>query len=370
MLNPEVKAACTQLADGYDTITRVDGFAYSMRNTSVGFLTPDPTWLGTVRSDLALLHAAGNSWQTAKPQLWAPLLTDFTTYTSLIQSVAQVGPMLGDDVDQWKALLGSMSTALGSAATKATASQTAFATHIAALKALEQSFDANLTKAWGELDAEEHEMIALSKQIALLQNRIDELNASLSSTGISAGKSYVQSSLSIAYTLVSTAGDDIPFLSIAGQVLTLGKAAYDVFVTDKELNESIDKFEKARINLSVEAQAAAMTKAIIHMINGFDKRLAAVEHALPDLATMWSDEKARVDQLMDSLDAGAVPSKSLELKTLGQSAAEWQKLADFVLPLLGSPTQGAPVHLSLAHKPSTAIAATNPATPSARWPRP
>lgn len=189
-------------------------------------------------------------------------------------------------------------------------------------------------------------MVALASEVTALQDKVDSLQESINSAEISSGKSYVQSSVSISYTLVSTAGAEVPYLAIVGLVFTVGKLAYDLIVTDKEIAETIGKIVELRSKASQEAQAAAMSKGVIQLIDNFDKSLLVVQHQLPALATMWENEKHKVDGAIAALHSGAKPSQYLELLSMKAAAATWKQLADFAKKLTQMAEQGKPVTLT------------------------
>lgn len=343
MLSPNVNNVIDSLAQSYSTIARVDGFAFASMNTMIGKLSPDPDWLGPMRQELSLLSAAGARWQQQKPQIWTPLLTAFPNYATLFAGFADASAELGNDRDAWLSVLQTLSEALVRHKLAAKAAEQQFTLQVQNLSNVEAVFSSSLNKAWAALADEEQQMIDLASQVTALQDRLGQLEADLSGDAISSGKSFIQSSVTISYTLVSTAGASIPYLSIAGLLFTTGKLAYDLIVTDKAIGQTIDQIVALRIAMSQEAQAAAMSKAVIHLINSFDKQLLAVGHQLPALSTMWGAENDKVQEAIHALQAGAVPRQMFELISMPSAAASWQTLADFVPKLMLMPEAGTPV---------------------------
>lgn len=359
MLCPNVMTVCDELAQSYSTITKVDAFAYASMNTSIGKLSPDPDWLGPVRNELALLSNSGAEWQQKKPTIWAPLLTQFINYYALFSGFADVASQMGDDKDAWLEALGQLRASLATAENASKAAEGQFVLQINNLNNVRQVFDTSLNKAWAALADEEQEMVALAAQVTALQDRLDSLQESINSAEISSGKSYIQSSVSISYTLVSTAGAEVPYLAIVGLVYTVGKLAYDLIVTDKEIAETIGKIVELRNKASQEAQAAAMSKGIIQLIDNFDKNLLAVQRQLPALGTMWENEKVKVDGAIAAINAGAKPTHFLELLSMPAATATWKKLADFATQLTRVAEQGKPVTLTTS-KQATLKGASTP----------
>lgn len=333
MLCPNVMHVSDQLASAQATINRVDSFAYASINTSIGKLSPDPDWLEQMRNQLKMLSFAGQQWQLEKPQIWAPILTQFTRYASLFSSFADSRRELADDKAAWLEVLGELKAALSTGEELSRAAENAFKIKIGDLENVRKLMSSILNKAWSNLGAEEERMIELATLVTSLQDKVNRLQEDLNSTGISGGKDYISSSLSITYTLVSKAGLEVPYLSIVSLIFSTGKLAYDVFVADAEINAMIDKVVEARNQISHAAQAAAMTKAVIQLIDNFDKSLLAVQRQLPDMSEMWRTEKGKVAQAMDALHAGAKPSQTVALTTMPAAAETWNRLAQLVRKL-------------------------------------
>lgn len=352
MLSPNLNTTTDQLAQAYSTVRQVDAFAFASMNTLVGKLNPDPDWLPTVRQRIELLSEAGELWQQKKPQIWAPILTQFTSYSTLFSGFAQVSSTLGNDKEAWMDVLTAMSAALATGKNIAHAAQGQFTLQINNLNNIRQVLDSSIATAWSSLASEEQAMIDLAVQITSLQDQLNDLEGSLSSAEISAGKGFIQSSVTISYTLVSAAGVEVPYLAIAGLLYTVGKMAYDVIVTDKEIDQTIGKIVQLRINMSQDAQAAAMSKAIIQLIDNFDKSLLAVNSQLPPLAAMWEGEQARIQQVINSIIAGAQPRQIIELVSMPSAAATWNQLSDFCVRLSQMSTNGKPVTITTSNPPN------------------
>lgn len=354
MLCPNVMDTCDDLAQAYSTISQVDAFCYASMNTSIGMLSPDPDWLGSVRAELAVLSAAGADWQQKKPSIWTPLLSYFTTYASLFGGVADVASQLGNDKAAWLQALKQLSDALGVGVNACQAAEGQFALRVDHMSDIQKVFDTSLDKAWASLADEEQQMIDLAAQITALQDRINSFEEHISSAEISSGQSYIQSSVSISYTLVSTAGADVPYLSVAALVYTVGKLVYDLIVTDQEIGQALDKIAELRDKASQEAQAAAMSKAVIQLIDNFDKSLLAAGRQLPALSTMWTGEKQKVDDAISALNSGATPTQLFDLLSMPVASATWAKLAAFATQLLQAVEPGKPVLLTISKASKTA----------------
>jgi hypothetical protein len=350
MLAPNVNPVMDNLARSYSTITRVDAFAYAAMNSAIGKLSPDPDWLGPIRQELTLLNAAGAQWQAQKPTVWAPILTQFVDYSSLFAGFAEVSKELGNDRDAWIKLLTELSQSLALSANVSSAAERAFTLQANNLNNVETVFNASIKKAWAALASEEEQMLAMAEQIGALQERVATLEADLSAGAISAGQGLIQSTVTISYAVLVAASVSVPYLTLAGMLFTLGKGAYDLIVTDQKIHDAIDKITELRVAMSEEAQAAAMSKAIVQLITAFDLSLATAGRQLPALSEMWTAEKQKVQGAIHALEAGAVPKDMIELIAMPSAAATWNALAGFVTKLLATPAMGRPVTLSTTGK--------------------
>jgi hypothetical protein len=359
MLSPNVNNATDQLALAYSTIRQVDAFAFASMNTMVGKLSPDPDWLPTVRQRIELLSEAGEQWQLKKTDIWAPVLNQFINYATLFSGFAQVAPNIGDDKDAWMEILNAMSAALSTGKNLTRAAEGQFTLQINNLNNIRQVLDTSIATAWSSLASEEQAMIDLATQVTALQDQLSGLEGSLSSAEIGAGKNFIQSSVTISYTLVSTAGVEVPYLAIGGLLFTVGKMAYDLIVTDKEIDQTIGKIVRLRINMSENAQAAAMSKAVIQLIDNFDKSLLAVNRQLPPMAAMWDAEQTKVRQVINAINAGANPTQIVDLVAMPAASASWNTLSDFCIKLSQVTRNGQPVTVTTT-KPVTTL---NFATP-------
>lgn len=354
MLCPDVIAVSEDLAIAYAAIKRLDAFAYSCMNTSIGKLSPDPDWLEPIRNELNLLSIAAAQWQRKKPDIWSSMLTQFTNYSTLFSSTAEESRQIGNDQNAWIELLTQLSNALAVGENLSQASAGQLTLEINNLNNVQTVFSSSVDKAWAALATEEKAMIALATQVTALQDRVNRLEDDLTSGEISSGKSYVQSSVTILYTVATAAEVTVPYLTIASLVFTVGKMAYDVIVVDQEIETAINKIVDLRTNLSEEAQAAAMTKGIIQLINHFENSLAKVGRQFPNLGTMWANEKAKVDQAINAIRAGALPKNMLALASMSVAAAGWATLSDFVLKFNQIPTQGKSVNL-VTNQPTSPV---------------
>ena len=347
MLAPNVMYVKDQLAAAQQTINQVDAFAYASINTSIGKLSPDPDWLQGIRDQLKLLSGTGQQWQLEKPNIWAPLLTQFTNYSSLFSSFADSVGEIGNDREVWLEVLDQLKTALSRGENLSRAAEGAFKVKISDLDNVRKVMSSSLDHAWRQLGAEENRMIELATLVTSLQDQVNRLKDELNTTGIDGGKNYMSSTVSITYTIVSTAGVEVPILSIASLIFSTGKLFYDVIVSDAKIKETIDKVVDARNQMSSAAQAAAMTKAVIQLIDNFDKSLGRVQTKLPDMSEMWKSEKVKVMDAISALNQGAKP-QTVAQTSMRAAAATWNRLSEFVTKLSRASEQGEHIPINIS----------------------
>lgn len=345
VLSPNVHAVTQALAQAGTTVARVDSFAFAAINTIIGHLAPDPDWLGPMRTQLTLLNGAGATWQQKKPTILAPILSQFNSHYSLFAGFAAVAEELGNDRAGWIDVLKALHDSLSLSANATRAAEQEFILQVNYLNNVQQVFEASLSKAWKALADEEEQMVALAEQITLLTDQVNALQEDLTSGMISSGKGYIQSSISITYSLVSSAGTSVPYLTIAGLLFTVGKQAYDLIVTHPKIEATLNKIVELRLSMSQAAQAAAMSKAIIQLIYNFDRSLLAVGRQLPALSQMWEAESEKVAQAIRALKAGAIPRQMMEIVAFPSALASWQTLSEFVTKLTAAPQAGKAVIL-------------------------
>lgn len=345
MLSPNVIDTSDALAQALANILNVDALAYAGMNTLVGTLSPDPAWLGKIRNRITLLSDAGAQWQKNRPTLWSEVLAPFNSYYALMAGFTEATTDLGNNPTAWKAILQQLSTNLASAIISTKVAEAAFQGEINNLRNVEELLTSSLDDAWQELAEEEQTMVRLAAEIGSLQTQLNDLESNLSATELSDGKSYVKSTVTIAYSILSSTGESIPYLSIAGLLFTVGDLAYNMIVTDNKITDTINNIVSLRNQISQEAQAAAMTKAIIQMINNFDKQLLAVESQLPDFSAMWKNEQAKVDMLIDAIDAGATPGAMTSIVAMPVATASWKQLSELVTKMAEATEQGTGVKI-------------------------
>lgn len=350
MLSPDVVTAGNNIATAYSEILSVDRFAFAGSNILVGKLSPDPDWLGPVRLRVGMLSGVSQQWQKDRPDIWSEVLMPFVDYYTLFKGFTDASSGFGNDKDLWLEAMGQLRRGVESGITRTKNAGNSFTTHINNIKNVESVLTESLNTAWQQLAAEEQAMIDLAVQVTHLQDQIDVLQGSITDAEISAGKGYFQSAISISYTLASTAGAEIPYLAILGEVFTIGKMAYDLIVTDPKIDETIGALVAARDKASEEAQAAAETKAVIHLINKLDLAMAGMQNRLPPFTDMWSTERDKVNFAIQALNAGAEPRYITDLVSMPSATASWKTLADLVPKVTQAAQPGKKVTLTTSRQ--------------------
>ena len=350
MLSPNVVTVGANIATGYSEILSVDRFAFAAQNIMVGKLSPDPDWLGPLRTRVATLSGVAQKWQKDRPSIWSEVLLPFVDYYTLFKGFTDTSRSFGNDKAVWIQALQQLQQGLQNGVDRTRLAANSFTGHINDIKDVESLLTQSLDTAWAELSDEEQAMIDLASQVTHLQDQLDDLQDSITQAEISSGKAYFQSSLSISYTLLSTAGADVPYLAILGEVFTIGKMAYDLIVTDKEIDETIDQIVALRIKASQEAQAAAMTKAVIHLVDNLNLSMASMQDQLPPFVDMWAAERDKVADAISALNAGAKPENLIDLVSMPSAAASWKTLADLVPKVTQAAQPGKPVSLTTTRK--------------------
>ncbi|WON73723.1 hypothetical protein [Nitrosospira sp. Is2] len=353
MLSPNVNNATDQLARGYSIIRQVDAFAFASMNTRVGRLSPNPPWAAVARQSIELLSQAGEQWQAEKLDIWTPVLNQFINYATLFSRFAQVASSVGDDKDAWMDILNTMSAALATGKNVTRAAEGQFTLQINNLNNIRQALDASIATAWNSLASEEQAMTDLATQVMALQGQFNRLGGTLSSAEISAGKNFIQSSVTIRYTVVSAAGVEVPYLAIAGLLFTVGKMTYDLIVTNKEIDQTIGRIVRLRVNMSENAQAAAISKAVSQLIDNFDKSMLEMNSQMPPIAAMWEAEQTKVGQVINAIYAGATPHQIGDLVAMPSAAASWNTLSDFCVKLSQLTKIGHPVTVTTTRPVTT-----------------
>jgi len=347
MLSPNVVETSDDIAAAYSQYLALNSFSASARQIVVSPLCPDPDWLPTLRRRITALAKISGQWQLDYPDLVSTYLLPFTDYASTFGGFAQQVDKFGNNADIWIQALTALHKAAVNAQNKAKTAATAFTDHLLLIKTVEGQLNQSLKTAWTELDAEEARIVALATQIVRLQDRVAQLQDNLTSGTISAGKTYFQTAATISYTVLTAVEVEIPYLSILTEIFTIGKEAYDLIVTDKEISEALQQIADLTVEASEAAQAAAMSKGVIQLIDRLNVQVTGLNDHLPALNRMWETSAGQISTAIDNIRAGAIPSQILDLVSMPSAAAAWNTLGDLSRRAITTiPKHGRPVFLT------------------------
>jgi hypothetical protein len=347
MLSPNVIETGEDIAASYSQFLALNSFGTSVGQTVMSPLSPDPDWLPTLRSRLANLAKLCAQWRLDYPDIVSSYFLPFTNFSSTFGAFARQSEKFGNNVEVWvQALTALQKAALeAEAATKTAASR--FTDHLFMIKTIEGQLNESLVTAWQELAKEEDKIVAIATQVVRLQDRVAQLQDNLTSDSISAGKSYFQTSATITYTVLTSATVEIPYLAIVSEIYTIGKEAYDLIVTDKEISDALQKIADLTVEASAAAQAAAMSKGVIQMITRLDLQVTGQNDHLPAVNRVWEVVAGKIAEAIDAIQDGAVPTLLFDLVSMPSAAAGWVTLAKLSRDAITvAPVQGRPVFIT------------------------
>lgn len=354
MLSPNVVEASEDIAASCSQFLALRSFSRSGGQIVVSPLSPDPAWLTPFRQRLASLAKTCSTWQLDSPDIIANYYLPFTNYSTSFGAFARQSSEFGNDVDLWVQALRALHENITKGRDKASSSAKSFTEHLRQIKIVEGQLDENLITAWSELATEEKQMVALAEQITRLQDRVSQLQDNLTSAELSSGKSYFSTAATISYEILTAASVEIPYLSIVVEIYTIGKMAYDLIVTDKEISDALSQIAELTVKATEAAQAAAMSKAVIQLINRLDVQVTGLNDRLPALDRMWENEAEKLSAAIDSIQSGAKPTRVLDLVSMPSAAAVWETLAKLSRNAVAPPSiPGAPVFITTAPTRST-----------------
>ncbi len=344
MLSPSVNAAQSLLTQAFNEVLLLDGYATWTNNITIGVLPKEPDWLAAVRTEVGLLSAAGGQWILAKPQIWGPLLVQFTDYATAFAGVAKAKAQQ-PTADQWIALLSQVllpQLAKSKAATS-TAS-TALQKRYQAFRSIQPQLEASINAGWAELSDEEQQMVRIAMELTHLQDQLNALEDSVTQGDISTGKAVVTTTVKTLYNIATKAGESFSFLGMLTSAVTVGQFYYDLVTKTEEIGETLRQIADLQLEASEEAQAAAGTKLVLQLLYNLELAFGRIVDVLPQIITLWDTEEQKVQDAVNALKAGADPAMLFDLVTVNVANANWNAINGFSLAL---PTlkqqQGPPV---------------------------
>lgn len=349
MFAPDINTTKNQLTTLFNEIHGISGYSIGIQDTLIGTLPKEPAWIPAVRSEMKLLSQAGANWIEKSPDSWVVILTSFIDYgTDFVAFSEQITKNVDKlSNSQIVELLTQLSSALETCATKTKASLDNLTDFENQFKNVFPSLDASIQTGWDELGDEEAEMVAIAEALTQLQDEITNLQSKIDADGISGGKSFVQTNVKIAYSIVTAAGEvAVPYLSIAILAFTMGKTFYDIISDTDKVNKDLQKIADLQVKASEEAQAAAATKAMIQYLYNIEIQFLSLKKHGEGLWVMWQDQKSRIDEAINAINAGVDPSKFLDILTMKVAAKNWEAFIKFSTQIIRlTPEQGPQVLL-------------------------
>jgi hypothetical protein len=330
MLAPDINTTKNQLTTIFNEVTSITGFSIGVQDTQIGTLPLEPSWLPSVRSEMKLLSEKGASWMINYPDSFASILTPFMDYATDFSAVNDKIKKNKQDLstNQVIELLTILSTSLKDCSVKTKDgldSLTDFENQFTTVFPLLSS---SIQSGWEELKEEEAEMIAIAEAITKLQDEISSLQSKIDADSISGGKTFVQTTVKISYDIISAAGEvAIPYLSIVTLAYTIGKTFYDIISDTDEINKDLLIIGDLQLKATIQ-----------YLYNIEIQFLSLTKHG-SGLLTMWKDEKTKIDEAINAINAGADPSSFLDILTMDVANKNWDVLMNFSQKILNMPRE-------------------------------
>jgi hypothetical protein len=213
--------------------------------------------------------------------------------------------------------------------------------------AIQPLLEESIQQGWSELADEEQQMVKLSAELTSLQDKVESLEESISSSVISGGKSVTTTAVKTIYGIATEAGASFSWFSMATSAYTVGTMYYDIITKTDEVADTLRTIAALQLEASYEAQAAAGTKMILQVLYYLEKTFLAIQDVFPQIVTLWQTEQDKVKSVIEALEAGADPTSYFEILTIPTANKNWQSINKFsgLIPeIKGQP--GTPVVLN------------------------
>lgn len=331
MFSPDVNDASTLILDAYNDILSLRNYSSVCRSLQIGKPSKDldPEWLIEVRNRVKMLSDAMGTYSQKESDIFSGILYPFINYQTLFSAFADQRKVIKGK-DEWMQALTVLKNALSKAAKTTGEATDTFSSQYQNIEKIQPLLDQSIQKGWTELASEEQEMVKIATALGGLQQAVQNLSSNLTSSDIRNGKSYVQSTVTIAYGIVMTAELTVPYLSFASILFTVGSSVYDVISNSEKIQNYYKQITSLENQASAEAQAAAATKATIQVLSNLGKSFASIDAHLPRLQQMWQAEEQKIVDAMNAIDGGADPSLYFDIQTMNIAEAGWKSLFDLV----------------------------------------
>ena len=331
MLSPTIYDTQNLLTQSLNEINQIDKYSVTSENILIGKLPKDPDWLASVRSRTAMLGDAGKSWILQKPDIWAPILVQFSNYASSFASVAELQSSKKLTTSEaWISTLKSvLQDQLDQCVQVTTTANDALVKQYNMFKNIQPLLEDSINAGWAELAGEEKEMVKLAAELTSLQDKVESLQDSITSKEITTGTKVVSTTVSTIYNVVTEAGGSFSFMSFAASAYTVGRMYYDIITKTEDIVNTLEEIGKLQLAASAEAQAAAGTKMVLQFVYDIEKNFLSIQNFVPQIKTMWSTELQKLNSVITALESGADPNNYFELLTIPTANKSWQTISSF-----------------------------------------
>ncbi len=354
MLSPNVDNTVDMLTNVYNDIRSVSNYASTCNSLVIGYVPSDPQWLSAVRNRSAKLRNVMNEFMNEKPDILAEIIASIINYQTLFAAFAANSSDIKTK-DEWLQFLALLRDNLAMNIKKTNEAEMAFKQAYNNVSHTEFLLEESINVGWAELVSEEQEMVSIMKAVGALTQSIQNLEVSVAAAEIGAGKSYVKTMVTMAYSVVIGTATSVPYLTIAEIVFTIGKSVYDTLLSSAEIQKKLDELTDLQSKASKTAQATAITKTVLQVLNQLGKSFLKLHESLPNLTLIWQDELDKLNSAIEAIDSGAKPSLlfDLNLQTMKISAASWKTIADFANEIRKPPIISDSVTIDCSNKTIT-----------------
>ncbi|EHF8059287.1 hypothetical protein J3N71_004727 [Salmonella enterica subsp. enterica serovar Oranienburg] len=338
MLSPKGDTAIDLLTDIYTNFLGMSNYDATCNSLFIGHVAKDPAWLVEVRRRGEVLRGV----MQQKPKIFAQIITSFNNYQTTFDAIAQNSKVL-TSTNQWIECLQLLQKKLKQNIAVTNEGQQVFTKSYSQAKYAEELLASSIQDGWNELASEEHAMVRIATGTGSLSQSIASLGTTITAAELRAGKAYIQSMVTISYGVVKGTIMTGPFLSFAGALFTVGYSAYSTISSAKEVQQNLDKLTQLQTLASEEAQASAITKAIIQTLSNMSEEFLKLDDSLSTLSLLWQDESDKVSELINALQSGSEPARLTDLQTIKIASASWKTISEFVQLISLPPNIGKPV---------------------------
>lgn len=339
MLNPHVDTAINMLTEVYNDIRGVSNYANTCNSFVIGHVASDPDWLASARSRSEALRDVMNAFMRQKPDIMASIIVSFVDYQTLFAAFATQYKQLSS-TDDWLSMLESLKSTATASMNTTNNANAEFSDAYKNVSDRAFLLDDSISQGWQALSGEEAEMTRIAEAIGELTNSIASLGAEVNSADLRAGKTYVQSLVKMAYSVVMETASSVPYLTIATGLLSIGEGVYNTLKNASDVQTQLDKLTQLQNQATQAAQATAITKAVLQQLNTLEKSFLSLDSSLPALSLLWQNEIDKLSSAINAINAGSDPSLLFDLQTAEIAAASWQTITDFANQLHQAPQVG------------------------------